>query len=703
MKKTFVPFTLSFLVLVPVLCPAQSDPTNAPIRLPEKVVTGEAAGGTATVPSAAQAREALQFVPGGVDVITAEEIRTGRAATWQDILKYSPGVFVQERFGAEEARVSIRGSGLQRTFHGRGLLIMQDGAPVNLADGGFDMQAIEPLSISYVEVLRGANALQFGATTLGGSINYISPTGYTADRFQVRGEYGSENYVRGQISSGMVLGAADYYASYSHYSWDGYRDHALQSAQRLFSNVGYRLSEAVETRFYLTHVLTDSELPGSLTKAQFEADPRQAAAASIGGSQQRDFDLIRVANKTTFTTDSGRFDVSTWWSHKDLFHPIPHFIDQNSHDVGVNAHYVREGELAGRANRFIVGLRPTYGQVEDERYANVGGNYGAKILSRTTEAMNLEGYFQNDWQATEKLALIVGLQYTLASRHSVRTEPVTARFTDTQVYHGISPKVGLRYDLTDTAQIYGNVSRSFEPPSFGEINRFLFFVPPGNQLDTFALNEQTATTIELGTRGEHRRFVWDVSVYHSWVDDELLSLNTAAGVPLGTVNADATRHVGIEAGLDTRLWQGLVSDDQSKLGADQLVLRQVYNWSHFVFDSDPVYGNNALAGIPEHFYRAELVYEHPCGFYLGPNVEWSVKKYAVDHARSWFADPYAILGAKIGYRSQKGFSVFLEAKNLADKTYAATTGVIADALGADNANFLPGVGRAIYGGIEWRW
>ncbi|MFC5699415.1 hypothetical protein ACFPU0_28260 [Pseudomonas sp. GCM10022186] len=32
-------------------------------------------------------------------------------------------VLVQPRFGAEEARLSIRGSALQRTFHGRGLLL----------------------------------------------------------------------------------------------------------------------------------------------------------------------------------------------------------------------------------------------------------------------------------------------------------------------------------------------------------------------------------------------------------------------------------------------------------------------------------------------------------------------------------------------------------------------------------------------------
>src|SRR5690606_35961057 len=116
---------------------------------------------------------------------------------------------------------SIRGSGIQRTFHGRGLLLMQDGVPVNLADGGFDMQGIEPLATRSIEVYRGANALQYGSSTLGGSINYVAPTGYDADKIQARGEAGSFGYLRGQVSSGLVEGPFDYYASITQSSQDG--------------------------------------------------------------------------------------------------------------------------------------------------------------------------------------------------------------------------------------------------------------------------------------------------------------------------------------------------------------------------------------------------------------------------------------------------------------------------------------------------
>ncbi|MCY1353734.1 hypothetical protein D9M68_460340 [compost metagenome] len=50
----------------------------------------------------------------------------------------------------------------------------------------------------------------------------------------------------------------------------------------------------------------------------------------------------------------------------------------------------------------------------------------------------------------------------------------------------------------------------------------------------------------------------------------------------------------------------------------------------------------------------------------------------------------------------EGLGFFVEGRNLSDKTYVATTGVIADARGRDSAQFLPGDGRSLYVGLEWR-
>jgi iron complex outermembrane receptor protein len=640
-----------------------------------------------TMPTPEARSHELEQVPGGASFIDAEEVKRGRASTLSDALGFAPGVFVQPRYGSEESRLSIRGSGLQRTFHGRGLKLLQDGVPLNLADGGFDFQAVEPLVSRYVEVFRGANGLEYGSSTLGGAINYVSQSGYDASRAQGRVETGAFGYLRGQASSGGVAGPADYYASLSHFAQDGFRDHSDQNTQRFFGNLGYRLRDDRETRFYLTAVRTDSELPGNLTKAQLAGDPSQAAAGNLALDQKRDFDLLRLANRTSFVLSEGsRVDVGSFWSYKSLDHPIFQVLDQVSNDFGVDVRYEKEAEIGSRQHRLTVGLAPSMGFLNDNRFRNVAGRRGERTAQGKTESTNLDLYAEDRIQVSSRLAMVAGAQASWAGRDFEDEFLRDGDQTDSQSFSGISPKLGMFWDASPDVAVFGNVSRVFEPPSFGELTNV-----GGDGL--LALDAQTGTSVDLGTRGTAGHASWDLVLYHAWIDDELLSQNDGLGNPLGTVNAGKTIHAGIEAGFNLRFG----APDGS------FVLRQVYNWSRFRFDGDPVYGDNQLAGLPEHFYRADFLYERASGLYGGPNVEWVPEKYPVDHANTLFADPYTLLGVKVGYRAKSGWAGFVEGKNLTDETYAATTGVLANARGLDSAQFLPGDGRSVFAGLEYRW
>ncbi len=69
----------------------------------------------------------------------------------------------------------IRGSGISRSAHLRGIQLFQDGIPLSSVDGGGDFQEIDPTAFQYVEVFKGANGYQFGANALGGAINFVTP------------------------------------------------------------------------------------------------------------------------------------------------------------------------------------------------------------------------------------------------------------------------------------------------------------------------------------------------------------------------------------------------------------------------------------------------------------------------------------------------------------------------------------------------
>lgn len=641
-----------------------------------------------TAPSIEAAKQRLDERAGATGLVDGESYRSGRVSTLSDALGYAAGVFVQPRFGAEEARISVRGSGLQRTFHGRGLKILQDGVPVNLADGGFDMQSIEPLSTRYVEVWRGANALEYGAATLGGAVNFVTPTGYDANGWRLRSEVGSFGYGRWQAQWGGQQGAHDGVLSLSGFAQDSFRNNARQENHRLFGNYGFRFSEVLEARVYLSKVDTRSALPGALTLAQFRADPRRANPGSVALDQRRDFELDRLSAKLVYAPDDhNELQVSAYYADKFLDHPIFQMLQQDSRDRGVDLRWRHEGELAGRRNVVTAGVGLSQGDTRDDRWVNRGrvnpnDHRGARTGQSDQLAKNRELFIENRHWLTERWTLALGVQALDADRRFedlFRAGGVNRSFDAS--YDGVNPKVGLRYQASDSLTVFGNLSRSTEPPSFGELSGG----PNITQVD-----EQTANSGEIGLRFGDRRWSVDATLYHARIDDELLALNDANGNPLGTTNADSTIHQGIELSTGVAL-------------SDQLAVRMNYLLNDFRFDGDRVYGDNDLAGIPRQWLRAELSWSPLEWLQVAPSIEWVAQDYYVDHANTVKAPGYAIWGLRVSGSVNDRLNWFLDGRNLGDRDYVATTGVVADARGLDGAYYLPGDGRSVYGGIELRF
>lgn len=663
--------------------------------LPTVVVKGQK-DGSAVVPDAVTAKAQMKRIPGGVSVVQKEDIDRGRTSTPQDLLGWVPGLHIQQRDTSSlESRISIRGSGLQRTFHLRGITLMQDGVPLNQTDGGGDAQRIEPLAVDYTEVYRGGNALRYGSSTLGGAINFVSPTGYTADPLQSRVEGGSFGTIRSQISSGQVMGPWDYYVSVSQFKQDGYRDHTDQDNYMVLANSGYKINDSVETRVFTTYLKALSKLGGSLTKSQMATNPEQANPANVSLNYKRDIEYARLASKTTFTSGDRKFDLIGHWSSYELFHPIFQVIYGENDDWGAELRYTDASELFGRPNELVIGASAAVGYDDQDRYANSGGLPTTRTAQTDSIAEQALLYAEDRFTLVDRLTLVGGGQLLYAERDVNDSFFSNGDDSGQVVYRSFNPKIGLLYDYSETSQIFANYNQSFEPPSFSEMTTPAADFRPNKA--------QVSRTLEGGARGEEGRFSWDATVYHSWIDNELLSLNDASGTTLGTINAPSeTIHRGIELGAGVRvldaLWVAREADE-----TDRVVARVLYNWNDFYFDGDPIYRDNQLPSFPEHFFKAEVLYEHPSGIYIGPNLEQTFEGYPIDFANTFFADPYAIWGLKAGYRRKKGLTLFFEAKNLFDETYAASTGIVTNAAGADTAQFNPGNGRAYFGGVEWKW
>ncbi len=654
-----------------------------------------------TQPGIKQAMKEVSKTAGGATVVDAEQYREGRVSTFTDTLGLAPGVFIQSRFGSEESKLSIRGSGLQRNFHGLGIKLMQDGIPVNQADGSFDFPSIDPLSTQYVEVFRGANALQYGASNLGGAINFISPTGYTAPKFEVRTEAGSFGYYKLGVSTAGVIDGLDYYVTASSGGQNSFRHNADQSAQRLNGNLGYKINDNAETRFYFGYVSNDSDLPGQLTKAELQQNPRQSQyqanpfdpALQGTGQWKRNIDLYRIANKTTLKFDNTTLELGAYYSNKDLYHPIVDLfyyspfipttlgvIDQHSDDYGLTARVKHQNTLFGLNNEVIAGINPTYGETDDKRFRNIQGQRGALTNHYAQTASNIEAYAEDRLSLTSDFTLIAGLQYARSKRET-KDLLITGTGDESysQNYTQTNPKLGVLYQLQPKIQLFANVSRSFAPPDFSDLT---------SPATAKTLKAQRGTTYEIGSRGNSQYVDWDVAIYHARLQNELLAVSPTPGVS-DTINAGRTIHTGLEMGMTARLPQHL-------------------EWRHslllndFRLENDPTFGNNHLPGIQRTLLRGELLYRNH-GFYAGPTVEVSPQSYAVDFAQTLYVDSYTIVGLKVGQQYDEHLSWFVEGRNLANKKYAAGTDVLQIYNPASDRPFYPGDGVSFYAGLQYRY
>lgn len=640
------------------------------------------------------ATEKLEQIPGGAAVVDAKTFEAGKAVTIKDMLDFTPGVFSQSRVN-EESRLSIRGSGLSRTFHMRGIRLLQDGIPINLADGGSDFQDIDPLALQHVEVYKGANALQYGAASLGGAINFVTPTGYTTPNSVVRVDAGSNEFARAQFKTGDVVGDWDYFASISQLRSDGFRQFSGQKNSRLNANVGLKISPQLETRFYLIHGDMNQELPGNLTKAQMQADPAQANTTSSSNNSQRDFLITRVANKTTWISANGtEYNFGLYAVNKNLYHPLTFptssgqraLIDQQNRDIGLFGNRIAQGELFGYRHDTTVGYNYVKGVTENRTFDHTRGIRTRLDAYDDQKARNIELYGESCLHTTDTFQLISGLQWT----HSKRTSddqivgPGNGDASYERRYAQFSPKVGVLWQAAENVQIYSNLSRAFEPPTFSETS------------PVRALEAQESTTFEVGSRGNLNDIRWDISVYNSRLNNEFVTYQLPAMQP-AILNADNTRHQGVEIGLTGPFAKNALSQ------GDKLDWTLAYTFGRFRFDNDSVYGNAAIPGIPEEYVRAKLDYTHPKGWTVSPNLEYVPQGYFVDLRNTFASDPYLLVGLSASYKASETLRFFVDGRNLTDKNYAATTGVVINAGGADVAQFAPGEGRSVFAGVEVKW
>ena len=304
----------------------------------------------------------MKRVPGASNVIDVAKADS-RLSSSADVLAYQPGISAQSP-GNEGTKISIRGSGINRGpgAHASGIAVSIDGLPLT-GPGGTPYELLEPLWLSRVEVLRGANGFERGALALGGAIDYVSRSGRDSAGVQLHYEAGSRGYQKRGISWGGVSGDVDYFLAYTDTEFDGYQRHARGDGKGAMANIGWQITPDLQTRFFVRYRETNHETPGRLTRDQIRNDPHAANAANLAIDARRPQPgSTWVGNVTTL-----QIDEDSSLQAGLVYHTYPMDLNESLYrqqldyaNLNATLDYHHRHRLFGLDSETTVGLRVTH-------------------------------------------------------------------------------------------------------------------------------------------------------------------------------------------------------------------------------------------------------------------------------------------------------------------------------------------------------
>ena len=657
---------------------------NRPTPLEEVIVT------------ATRIDKPLTEIPAAISVVDQSTIQLGRQQLGLDeSLSRVPGVFMQNRYNfAQDLRISIRGFGARANFGIRGIKILVDGIPETLPDGQGSVDSIDIGSTGQIEVLRGPSSSLWGNAS-GGVISITSEQPPEEPYGEVRASAGSYGFRKVQFKTAAQGDKLGYLFSISDSNLDGYREQSRAENTQLTSRFNVDLGGERNLTAVLSY--TDqpvSDDPGGITAAQAAADPRSARDLNISYDGGESLKQTRVGFVFDTPLGSGTLTARNYYAWRDFQAWLPFTaggnVDLDRKFAGGGVSYSLDTMWGDRQNTLVVGVDLDDQDDDRRRFDNLSGLRGPLSFDQNENVRSQGVFIQDDILLSDMISLTIGARYDKVEFN------VTDHFLSDGDDSGdvklddISPMFGVSVDLSDSLNLYGTYSTSFETPTTTEFNR-----PDGLGGFNSSLKPQTARNFEVGLRGDAgNRTRYEVSVFDIKVDDELIPFEvpTAPGRDYFT-NAGQSSRRGVEFSLTT--------NPTDRLAATFSYTHANYEFDRFVDASGNNYAGNVIPGTADDVVFGEITYTHPRGWFASLDALHIGKQYA-NNSNAAPVDPYTVTDLRFGWdRNSESLviSPFVGINNLLDETYYSNIRI--NAFGG--RFFEPAPDRNYYAGVTIRF
>jgi len=616
----------------------------------------------------------INKVPFSISLIDKDQIQLGKQAiTLDESLNKIPGVYVQNRYNfAQDQRISIRGFGSRAAFGVRGIKIIYDGIPLTLPDGQSQTDSLDLSSAERIEVIRGPVSALYGNSS-GGVISIFSETGDEKPFVEIKPLFGSFGLFKFNAKTGGKFKNFNYLINISRLNYDGFRDHSKTENIQLNSNFNYLLGNNSDITVVLNFIdAPTAKDPGSLTKEQINQDRNQAASGNLASNSGEQVKQLRFGLRfNSYINDNNQVEALTYIITRDFEQRLPFgIISFDRVFLGGGLKYILSSKLFNHNNRLIIGTDIEY---QDDDRLNFSFTDDFKkdsiTLDQTEQVFNLGIYIQNEFSVLDNLELSLGLRYD-DYRFSVDDSLISDNNPDqsgSRSFSQLNPKVGIMYSPSDSINLYGNFSTSFQTPTTTEfINN-----PDGSGGLNPDLDPQKTIGYEIGAKGViQNNLQYDLALFYADIDDQLIPFEVEgfAGREFFR-NAGKSRQYGLELLLDYLITKYVnISFSYTYLN---------FEFRDFRIEND-IFDGNDVPGIPDHQIFANILYKSDIGFYGGADLLY-VSDFFVNDSNSEKNGSYTVLNLRTGFErsfyNKIRLNTFLGLNNILDEKYNSSVRV----------------------------
>ncbi|MBI5799754.1 MAG: TonB-dependent receptor [Verrucomicrobia bacterium] len=555
---------------------ASAQTTNAPVKLPTVVVTGESEADAKVQPAFLPAVEGTRIYSGKkTSVLDLDALPTIVNNNYRQALALTPGLLLSEE-STPLVSIGYRGLSPHRTMF---MQVLKDGIPIHADMFGYpEAYYTPPLdTVDRMEFIHGGASLMYGPQP-GGALNYVTHlpsraakfSGGTSQIFGSDGLYSTFNYASG------TEGRVGYYAYYNHRQADGFR--AANSDVNLHTgSVKLVLDADTDSRliFAFDGYQEEHGEPGGLS---LTAGPNYNVDRTATTRFNDRFRLERYFPSLTWEKDFSegtKLELKAWGGYYSRFSKrqtgggfgtvaagAGNAIEfQEFYTAAAEARLRHDWQMGEHTHTFAGGVMLYH--LDSPRVDKTGTTPTAEdgVIARSADRdMLYAPIFVENKFTFDKLSITPGLRIEnivqgvrekVNTSKTAPTPPTPAVPLGAKDEHSFVPLVGLglEYELKPKVSAYANVSQSYRPMIFTAA------VPEGGgTVVNNDLAEGKSWQYELGLRGHPQPWLtWDTSLFYLDFENQVGSVGSAVAGTLTFQNVGRSIHQGWEGAVELDL------------------------------------------------------------------------------------------------------------------------------------------------------